>query len=212
MKETRKYTMGARAQAVEATRRRILDAVVALVAVRPIAQTTLDSVAERAGVSVQTVLRQFGSRDRLFAEALETGLAQTEDERRTPPGDVAAAVRVVMDHYEHRGRSSLLMLAQEDHDAIARTVTDRGRALHRAWVRDAFAPATDDAAVLDLLVVATDVYTWKLLRLDRGHSRAVTERRLRDLVDAVLAAHPHPGPAGTPAHPQSELVEERRDV
>ena len=49
-------------------------------------------------------------------------------------------------------------------------------------------PSTDDEALLDLLVVATDVYTWKLLRIDRGHSRAVTERRLHDLVDAVLAA------------------------
>jgi hypothetical protein len=36
--------------------------------------------------------------------------------------------------------------------------------------------------------VATDVYTWKLLRIDRGHSRAVTERRMHELVDAVLAS------------------------
>jgi hypothetical protein len=82
------------------------------------------------------------------------------------------------------------MLSQEDHDDIARKATDRGRAMHRSWVRDAFAPTTDDEAVLDLLVVATDVYTWKLLRLDRGHTRAVTEQRILDLVQAVLAAHP----------------------
>jgi predicted acylesterase/phospholipase RssA len=58
--------------------------------------------------------------------------------------------------------------------------------MHRAWVHDAFEP--HDESTLDLLVVATDVYTWKLLRLDRGHSRAVTERRMRALVDAVLAS------------------------
>ena len=75
---------------------------------------------------------------------------------------------------------------------MARRVTDLGKAMHRTWVRDAFAPATDDEAVLDLLVVATDVYAWKLLRLDRGHSRAVTERRLHALVAAVLAARAHP--------------------
>ena len=65
--------MGARAQAVEETRRRILDALIALAGERPFAEITLDTVAERAGVSVQTVLRQFGSRDGLFAEAMDAG-------------------------------------------------------------------------------------------------------------------------------------------
>jgi len=186
MKTTRKYTMGARAQAVDATRRRIVDALIALAGERPFAEVTLDTIAERAGVSVQTVLRQFGSRDALFAEAMDAAMVDIEDERRTPPGDVAAAVRIVVDHYERRGRTALLMLAQEGYDDVARKATDRGKAMHRDWVRDAFAPATDDEALLDLLVVATDVYTWKLLRIDRGLSRAVTERRMRDLVDAVL--------------------------
>jgi AcrR family transcriptional regulator len=186
MKTTRKYTMGARALAVDETRRRIVGALISLAGERPFAEITLETIAERAGVSVQTVLRQFGSREGLFAHAIEAAMAETEEERRTPTGDVASAVRVVVDHYETRGRTALLMLAQEDHDAVARTATDRGKAMHRAWVRDAFAP--DDEAALDLLVVATDVYTWKLLRLDRGHSRAVTEQRMNHLVDAVLAS------------------------
>lgn len=38
------------------------------------------------------------------------------------------------------------------------------------------------------IIVATDVYIWKLLRIHRGHFRAVTERRIRALVDAVLAS------------------------
>lgn len=38
------------------------------------------------------------------------------------------------------------------------------------------------------IVVATDVDIWKLLRIHRGHSRAVTERRIRALVDAVVAS------------------------
>src|SRR6187200_2457439 len=71
MKTTRKYTMGARAQAVDATRRRIVDALIALAGERPFAEVTLDTIAARAGVSVQTVLRQFGSRDGLFAEAMD---------------------------------------------------------------------------------------------------------------------------------------------
>jgi AcrR family transcriptional regulator len=193
MKTTRKYTMGARAQAVEETRRRILDALVRLAETLPFAEISLDDVAAGAGVSVQTVLRRFGSRDALFAEAMDTARANVEAERRTPPGDVDAAVRTVVDHYEKRGRVALLMLAQEDHDDFARKVTDFGKSLHRAWVRKAFAPMVDGRedveAVVDLLVVATDVYTWKLLRLDRGLTRAATERRMHQLVDAVLASH-----------------------
>jgi hypothetical protein len=117
---------------------------------------------------------------------MEVAMADAESERRTVPGDAATAVRVVVDHYETRGRTALLMLAQEDHDDFARTATSRGKAMHRDWVREAFAPATEDEALLDLLVVATDVYAWKLLRLDRGHTRAVTETRMHDLVRALL--------------------------
>lgn len=186
MNTTRTYTMTTRAEAAEATRQRILDAGIALAGERPFAEITLDAVAERAGVSVKTVLRQFGNRDGLLAASMDTAMAATEDERRTTPGNVAAAVRSVVDHYEHRGRTALLMLAQETHDDFARAATERGKAMHRAWVREVFSPATDDEAMLDLLVVATDVYTWKLLRLDRGHSRAVTETRMHELVQALL--------------------------
>ena len=192
MKTKRPYTMGARAEAVEETRLRIIRALVALAGERPFAEISLEDIAAGAGVSVQTVLRRFGSRDALFAVAMETAMSEVEDERRTPAGDASAAVRTVVEHYERRGRAALLLLAQEGHDEVARKATERGKAMHRGWVRDAFFPATEDEAVLDLLVVATDVYTWKLLRLDRGHGRALTERRMRALVDAVLASAPTP--------------------
>ncbi len=186
MKTTRAYSMTARAATAEVTRRRIIDAAIALAGERLFVDLTLDAVAERAGVSVKTVLRQFGSRESLLAASMEVAMVDTEDERRAPGGHPETAVRIVVDHYESRGRTALLMLAQEDHDTFARAATDRGRSMHREWVRDAFAPATADDAVLDLLVVATDVYTWKLLRLDRGHSRAVTEQRMHALVQALL--------------------------
>jgi len=186
MKTTRTYTMTARAEATEATRSRIQAAAIILAGERPFSEITLEAVAERAEVSVKTVLRQFGSRDGLLAASMEVAMADAESERRTVPGDAATAIRIVVDHYETRGRTALLMLAQEDHDDFARAATSRGKAMHRDWVREAFAPATGDEALLDLLVVATDVYAWKLLRLDRGHSRAVTETRMHDLVRALL--------------------------
>jgi AcrR family transcriptional regulator len=185
--------MTTRARSVEETRTRILDACVTLHGERPVTDIGLDDVASRAGVSVQTVLRHFGTRSGLDEASFEHAQQAVVEERRTPVGDVAAAVRVIVEHYERRGDQALLMLAQESHQELMARITRRGKALHRAWVQEVFAPyldVADDAQELtDLLVVATDVYTWKLLRRDRGLGRDRTERRMRLLVDRLLQ-HP----------------------
>lgn len=193
MKTTRSYTMTSRARSVEETRSRILTAVVDLHTEKLAGDIGLEDVAQRAGVSVQTVLRHFGSRAGLVDAAFEHAARMVRDERRSPVGDVAEAVRVVVAHYEERGDGVLLRLAQEDHEPLMRRITEHGRGLHRAWVEEVFAPYVDQAAdpdaLVDLLVVATDVYTWKLLRRDRGLGRDLTEQRMRDLVAALLPRH-----------------------
>ncbi len=186
--------MGARAKAVEETRRRIVDAAFTLCGVRVLADVSLHDIAREAGVSVQTVLRQFGSKAALIEAATDHALGVVAQERTTPSGDVETAIRILVDHYELRGRASLLMLAQESVDEQMARITAHGRRLHRDWVEGVFAPYTaGDPELIDLLVVATDVYTWKLLRLDRGHSRARTERRIKTLVGALLAQMPGRG-------------------
>ena len=71
MNTTRPYTMTTRARAVEETRARIIDACVALHGERPVTDIGLDDIAGRAGVSVQTVLRHFGSRAGLEEASFE---------------------------------------------------------------------------------------------------------------------------------------------
>ncbi|HET6166539.1 MAG TPA: TetR/AcrR family transcriptional regulator [Marmoricola sp.] len=186
MKPTRTYTMSARAKAVEQTRQRILEATLELSGTRRIAAISLDDVATAAGVSVQTVLRQFGSRAALIDATTAYADEMVVDERRAPAGDVRGAVAVVGEHYEKRGEAVLLLLAQEIDDPIVRRMTTTGKRLHREWVTKVFAPWGPDDATLDLLVVATDVYTWKLLRHDRGLSRPQTEARMVTLVQALL--------------------------
>jgi AcrR family transcriptional regulator len=191
MKKSRTYTMTSRAEAAERTRLRILDAAVELSSTTLVSEISLEAVASAAGVSVQTVLRRFGNRAGLLAAGREHARTVIADERRAPVGDVTAAVRAVVDHYEHRGDAVILMLAQERADEQIREVTDDGRRFHARWVEEVFAPylpagrAARDERVA-LLVVATDIYTWKLLRRDQGASRAVTEQRMERLVRAVL--------------------------
>jgi len=186
MKKSRPYTQTARAASTEETRLRILDAAVELTRERRLATVSLDEIATAAGVSVQTILRQHGSRAGLVEAAAARAREKIVSTRRAPAGDIAAAVRVVVDHYEREGRVALLLLAQEDEDPLVHEITEAGKRLHRDWVEEVFAPFSPGEPLVDLLVVATDVYAWKLLRVDRGLSRKRTEERMTTLVHALL--------------------------
>jgi len=187
MKTTRTYTMGARAEAVAETRQRIVDALFELGRERMLPDISLDEVAAAAGVSVQTILRHFQSRAGLTEATMDHAIARVSEERAAPVGDVDKAVAVIVEHYEDRGRTALLMLAQESSDPQVAELTRRGRVMHRTWVTDVFAPFTGPRdPLIDLLVVATDVYTWKLLRIDRRYSRARTEQLIHRMVTSLL--------------------------
>ncbi|HEX9057487.1 MAG TPA: TetR/AcrR family transcriptional regulator [Ktedonobacterales bacterium] len=189
----RPYVMKARADAKQETHQRILRAGTELLWEKVSPEITLDDIAERSGVSIQTVLRHFGTREKLF-DAIESFLHQeVVAERQTPPGDVEAAIKVIFDHYELRGDAVMLMLAQEHWNERIRAGMDLGRRTHREWVERVFGPQVARYAgakreeLVDLLVVATDVYTWKLLRRDRQLERQHAEERVKRLIAAILA-------------------------
>lgn len=192
MKTTRPYTQSTRAEATARTRARILDATFALAQEKLSLEIVLTDVAERAGVSVQTILRHFGTRDGLFDAAREHGTSEVVEERDTPVGDAGAAVTVIVAHYERRGTFVLSLLAQARFDEDVATVVRDGVAVHRRWVATTFAPqlatSADPAELLDLLVVATDIGTWSLLRHGAGHDRDTTTSRMHALVSALLVS------------------------
>jgi AcrR family transcriptional regulator len=188
----RPYRMGARAEAAEETRLRILDAVIGLHMERYYDQISLDDVAERAGVTVQTVLRRFGSKDRLIDAASEVARERVSSQRsEAPVGDIAGAVENLVDHYEEWGESTLRLLAQEDLVPAFRKATDVGRTLHYEWVERTFAPLLAERAgearerLLAELVAVCDVYFWRILSRDLGLSREQTELALREMIFAL---------------------------
>jgi AcrR family transcriptional regulator len=194
MKTTRAYTMGARAEAMAETRRRIIEALFDLGRERMFPDISLDDVAAAADVSVQTILRHFTSRAGLVEATMDHAIATVIEERHAPVGDVDAAMTVIVRHYEDRGPTALLMLAQEASDPQVAALTRRGRDLHRTWVEDVFAPSVGPCdPLVDLLVVATDVYTWKLLRIDRRYSRARTQQLMHRMVTSLLEGARHEG-------------------
>jgi AcrR family transcriptional regulator len=185
----RPYRQTARAATAAATRERILDVAVDHFLRRFYDDVTLAAVAEEVGVSQQTVINHFASKEGLLQSAL--GRVDPAGFRKA---DAADPVVNVVEDYERTGDAVIRMLALEERIPALAPFLASGRASHRAWVARAFAtqlPGVEDPAhaqALSLHVVATDVYAWKLLRRDMGHSRARTVDAMRTLVAALATS------------------------
>lgn len=189
----RAYRMDTRAAAAAATGQRILQATIDLYIERWLEDLTLDDVAARADVTVQTVLRRFGSKAGLIQAVGESLRQQISNQRnQAPAGDIAGAVANLIDHYETTGDVTIRTLAQEQRHDVLHAFAEEGRAFHRAWVETTFGPllagraAGDRDDALTKLVVVTDLYVWKILRRDRGMGRKQTERYVAEMVSAVI--------------------------
>jgi AcrR family transcriptional regulator len=192
-KGKRQYRMRARAESSAATRERILDAGEVAFDELRFDEITLAWVAERAGVSVQTVIRHFGTKDGLFMAILGRTGAKMAGDRDVPPGaTVKEVVDILIDHYEEFGGRVLRMLSQEERVPQLHLLADLGRSYHLEWCRQAFAPglkglrgARRERRVMQLAAV-TDIYVWRIFRQDRGLSAPQTKLAVRELVEALL--------------------------
>jgi AcrR family transcriptional regulator len=190
--EARRYRMGERAVSTQATRQRILDAANELALEHWYDEITLRKIATAGGVALQTVINHFGTKEGVFAATLEQPIpAELMTRLAAKPDDVEGAVDLLVDDYELAGDAILRWLALEGRIPALRATLDRGRKEQRTWVGRTFPSAfvglrgAARARRLDLLVCATDVFTWKLLRRDRGLSQAHTAEAIRELVEAL---------------------------
>jgi hypothetical protein len=185
--------MRVRADSANATRERILESTVGELWRRRGSEVRLEDVASGARVTVQTVLRIFGRRSALLASA-STRLRDRILEQResAAPGDVAGTITALFDHYEDMGDFVIRNLADEEVLPELRGWLQLGRRAHRQSMQRQFAPQLagreDGALLLDALVIACDVYTWKLLRRDAGRSRLDAEACVRFIVSRILEA------------------------
>jgi AcrR family transcriptional regulator len=196
MKESRGYSMQARAASAEATRQRILDAAIAELWGRRVTDVRLEDIALGAGVTVQTVLRVFGSRAQLIDLAWDTMRDRILEQREAAsPGDIAATIRVLYDHYEEMGDFIIRNLADEDQRPEMKGWLERGRKAHRRSMQRQFEPWLEARApserrvILDCLVATCDVYTWKLLRRDMGRTRSEAEDRVARMLSGIVGGH-----------------------
>jgi AcrR family transcriptional regulator len=202
-KSERVYRQTARALAAAETGKRILENFIKRLETAWFEDITLDAVAADAGVTVQTILRRFGSKAGLL-EAAHRHLGETIAVRRTiHPGDISRTVDVLNDDYETVGDLVLRLLAQEERHPDLKAVLDRGRSGHREWLAEVFAAQLahlspiERSAALDAIVVATDIHIWKVVRHEMGRSasdfKCLVCRMVRDALRAANGLSDTPG-------------------
>ncbi|HEU5061760.1 MAG TPA: TetR/AcrR family transcriptional regulator [Solirubrobacterales bacterium] len=189
----RQYRMQARARSTEETREAILDAVEDAFEELFFDEITLAEIARRSGVTVQTVLRHFESKDGLvMASMLHTGGKMANDRTLVPVGDAKGIIDDLVDHYENFGNRLLRMLAQEEREPALRQLADLGRVFHVQWCEQAFAPSLEGLRGakrerrLAQLATCTDIFVWKLLRRDRELSVSQTKLAMRELLEPLM--------------------------
>jgi AcrR family transcriptional regulator len=185
--------MTTRAAAAQATRERILDAALDLFIARPYDDVGMREIAAAAGVSPQTVVNHFGTKEALFlAGARERYKARTAELRYAVPiGDIEAAAAALAADYEDTLDTNMRLLAIEERVPTVPDALEEGRKFHREWVERTFPAALEGLSGvarhrrLARLAVAADISTWRLLRRDHGLTVKQATLAVRESIEAI---------------------------
>jgi AcrR family transcriptional regulator len=192
--ERRPYKKVARAKAQEHTQDALIDAATDEFFAGNWLQVSLESLSAKAGVTKQTLLRHFGSKDGLLMQALARGATQVRDQRwSTPTGDVAGAVANLLDHYEAWGERSIRIGEWQRGPAMLGMLSRVARQVHYEWIEYAFAPWLQDideparTRRRAALIALCDVQTWWTMSHDLELERAEVHATLTDTIERLLA-------------------------
>ncbi|MEU0488851.1 TetR/AcrR family transcriptional regulator [Nocardiopsis sp. NPDC006139] len=112
----------------EATRRRLFEAAVTLISEQGYGATTVDEIAERAGVAKGTVYYNFGGKSELYTALMEWGITRLADTLKEaapdPDADPAEALTAVL-------RAGVEFIGA--HEALARLLMAEAWRTNRTW-------------------------------------------------------------------------------
>lgn len=202
MKEVtpRNYSMKKRSAKARTNEIRIKESFRDLWMEHALPEITLEQVAERAGVTVRTVLRKFDSKEGLITASIQHAANQAMERESVEAGDLEAAVSALMKEYESMGDAVIRTIRLEGELPAAAEILQLGRAKHRKWCAAVFSPYlpqkrnTMREEKLHAFIAATEVYLWKLLRHDLKNSRTATHRIFLELVRGIAENQKTPQP------------------
>ena len=198
----RTYRSKLRAEQTEATRRRILDAARLLFARHGYQGTTMDLLAEEAGVAIQTLYGAFGSKHNLVVALVSDVLAHMGiQEMARQAGEIADAEEALR-FAAHINR--LIGERMVDLDALLSDlnfrkiaqVSDRNREGNITGVLAVVTAAPQrrqdlsDDEIRDTLLALTSTTLYRMLVQERGWSPERYERWLANLLIAALLREP----------------------
>lgn len=193
--DRRQYKQVAREEAQQRTREALLETAIDEFYADRWSKVSLTALATRAGVTKQTLLRHFGSKEGLLIQALVRSAAQVLDERWSAPvGDVDGAIENLLEHYEVWGPRARRIGAWQDAPSVLAKLSQAGRQLHYQWIELVFAPQlegldeADRARLRAELIVACDVQTWWVLAHDLKLGRAEVKTILTGIVERAVTA------------------------
>ena len=170
----------------------IISATERLLTNRSLNDINLKAIAKEAGTTVQTVLRHMNSREGCIEAVAKVVTERVAKQRESSEYDtIEKKISGLIRHYESEGKLVLNLLAQEQKgDSFASDLTRQGRTFHRNWVKKSFKKylPVKEKDTIDALVAVTDIYTWKLLRLDLGRNRNATKRIITNSVKKLMEA------------------------
>jgi AcrR family transcriptional regulator len=189
----RPYKQAARAESTERTRKALLDAADEELYGERWREASLESLARRAGVTKQTLLRHFGSKDGLLLQALGRGAVEVFNQRFSPPSaDIGGAIDNLLDRYQTWGERSVRVGAWQRGPATLAKLSQLARQVHYDWVEHAFGrwlePLEENVRERRraALIALCDVHTWWLLSHDLELSRAEMRATLTDAIERLL--------------------------
>ncbi len=190
--EKRPYRKSLRAETEKATGEAIIKAALTAFAQEPFDRVTLQSIADDSGVTVQTVIRRFGSKEALFETLVEREAPRVLASRTVADdAGLPAAIEALLSHYEQDGEMILNFISQEHLFEPVRAVVEQGRRVHQEWVERhcrELLTGSDGARRRRLLyaaIVATDLSTWKLLRRDLSLEPSEVAAVMNELLNAL---------------------------
>lgn len=192
MQATRTYTKVARAAAETRTRDALIEAADQAFLAGPWDQVSLEAIAGSAGVTKQTLLRHFGSKDGLLEQTLARAIGEVQEHRLSAPtNDIAGAVDNLLDHYEQRGGRAMRS-TNLDIEGPLGELARRARQFHYDWVEHAFgrwlaaARPSERARLRAALIAICDVQTWWILAHDLGLPRSELRATLITTITRLL--------------------------